>query len=156
MTARADAPDPFDPVLNTALEHIARVGWSVTGVFPTETAGTVPFAYTSGLTALGLPELVIAGLPIHTMHAILNDVAGRDDGPWRHGQRLDDVITGGHAVEIWEGSPTDTLHLGTASRIYGRDRVQRAQQILWPDTEGRMPWQPGCQVADLQPLLHRN
>lgn len=147
-------PDPFDPVLNTALEHIARAGWSVTGVFGTE-PGQTSFAYTTGLTALGRPELVITGLDIGLMHTLLNDAASRGDGPWRHGQRLEDLLGGGHIAEIWEGAPTETLHLGTASRIYGRDRVQRAQQILWPDTGGRMPWQPGCQVADLQPLLRR-
>jgi Domain of unknown function (DUF4262) len=125
---------------------IDTVGWAVTHVLPTDDDPdtTARFAYTVGLTAHGYPELLIAGLPPEIAHELLNDLAGRVyDKAERfiHGQRITDLIAGYDAV-IVRGPATDDLLPGAAFARYGKDRVQ-LQQIVWPDREGRFPWQPG-------------
>lgn len=136
--------DAFDEVLRRQGEHIDRVGWSVTMVAPTDDDPGVTFAYTVGLTAHAFPELVIAGLPPAIAHALLNDLAGRVyDTAVRfgHGQRIGDLVVGYDAV-IVDGPATEMLYPGAAYARYGADRV-RLQQVVWPDPQGRFPWQPG-------------
>jgi hypothetical protein len=43
--------DDFDALLRRQDEQIARVGWAVTAVLPTDDYPGTPFAYTVGLTA---------------------------------------------------------------------------------------------------------
>ncbi len=136
--------DAFDNLRRRQDEHIDRKGWSVTMVMPTDDDPGTPFAYTVGLTAHGFPELVIAGLPPHIAHAVLNDLAGRvyDTAVrFSHGQRIGDLLVGYDAV-IVDGPATEALYPGAAYARYGTDRV-RLQQVAWPDPQGRFPWQPG-------------
>jgi hypothetical protein len=147
MSDRVTRADAF---LNNALTMIDKHGWQVTGVGGG--AGSPPFAYTAGLTALGRPELVIAGLGFENMQAILNTVAAI--GPVEDGAVLSDVLGGGLKVRIRAGKPTEALYPGTAYRLY-QDRVQLLHQVLWPDNAGLFPGEPGFALADLQPLLDR-
>ncbi|MEU4818254.1 DUF4262 domain-containing protein [Micromonospora aurantiaca] len=138
---------------------IATIGWAVTYVLPTDdgTVTTAPFAYTVGLTAHGYPELITAGLPPEVAHGLLNDLARRvyDTAErFTHGQRLSDVIAGYDAIII-DGPPTDELLPGLAISRYGRDRV-RLQQMVWPDQQGRFPWDNGYRFDPrTQPLIGR-
>jgi hypothetical protein len=149
----------IDDVVRRQSEIIDRVGWAVTAVLPTpddpDTAG--PFAYTVGLTAHGHPELAIAGLDPATAQALLNDLASRvfDKAErFSHGQHVSDLIVGYDAV-IVDGPPTPKLWPGAAVGRYGADHV-RLQQIVWPDADGRFPWQDGYTFdADVQPLIAR-
>ncbi|TQS42838.1 DUF4262 domain-containing protein [Cryptosporangium phraense] len=158
---------------------IERYGWAVTAVVPTsepadtedthtedtstddtETGTTAggdpqPFAYTVGLTAYGYPELVIAGLPVAVAHALLNEMAGRvvtRAEPFAAGDQITDLLDG-YAVVIVEGPATDQLHPGAAVGRYGPEAVQ-LQQIVWPDRDGRFPWDEGyLHPPQTQPLL---
>lgn len=139
---------------------IDRVGWMVLGVFPTadDPDDTSPFAYTVGLTAHGYPELVIAGcLDVRIMHELLNNLADRvydTAARFTHGQRLADVIHGLPTV-IVDGPLNDTLWPGSAVARYGRDKV-RLQQLVWPDPQGRFPWEDGYDLDKYrQPLIGR-
>jgi hypothetical protein len=115
-----------------------------------------PYGYTVGLTDLDAPELVIAGLPHHIAHTLLNDMAGRvhEHGTrWHHHDRIDNLIRDYPAVII-DGTATDLLHPGTAHARYGADQI-RLQQIVWPDPDGHLPWEPGYRYpTTVQPLLH--
>jgi len=136
---------------------IARYGWAVTAVLPTPTDPCTPFAYTVGLTARTQPELVIAGLDPLIAQALLDDLAARvleHDTQLAHGQHLPDLIAGYDAVLV-DGPVTDDLYPGTAIGRYGADRV-RLRQIVWPDRDGRFPWDPGyAYPPQAQPLLGR-
>ncbi|RNH99659.1 DUF4262 domain-containing protein [Micromonospora aurantiaca] len=136
---------------------IDTTGWAVTHVLPTadDPDTTAPFAYTVGLTAHDYPELITAGLPPEVAHSLLNDLARRvyDTAErFTHGQRLSDLIAGYDAIII-DGQPTDDLLPGLAISRYGRDQI-RLQQLVWPDPQGRFPWDHGYNVApQAQPLI---
>ncbi|MER7276629.1 DUF4262 domain-containing protein [Dactylosporangium sp. NPDC000244] len=150
------------PSLNELIQRqneiIDRVGWAVMHILPTDADPdtAVPYAYTVGLTAKAAPELVITGLPPHTAHVLLNDMATRvaDTGPIADGSRIHDLIDGLDAVII-NGTSVGQISAGAAVARYGADRVQ-LQQIVWPDPHGNLPWDAGYR-ADLyiQPLLDR-
>src|SRR2546423_1074392 len=134
----------FDNLLRRQDEHIDRVGWAVTAVVPTADDPGSGFAYTVGLTAKGLPELVIAGLDPTIAMALLNDLAGRvyhHAAQFTHGQRIADLLVGYDAV-IVAGPATDDLRPATAYARYSAEQV-RLQQVVWPDQHGRFPWDAG-------------
>ena len=100
-----------------------------------------PFAYTVGLTDLGLPELLITGLPPRTSLRLLNTVTHDmvDDGtilrPAMHidfqSEFLLEVVTVDHP----------DVHLGCAVAICGSEI--RALQLVWTDDFRRWPWDRG-------------
>lgn len=147
----------LDDFFDEQSEIIGRFGWAVVHVLPgdDDPPGTVPFAYTVGLTGYGFPELTIAGLPTEIGHVLLNEVAGRvrDEGLLLgHGQRLRGLIDG-QPVRIVAGDPTEVLFPGAALMRYGDDRVSLLQ-ITWPDPGGRFPWESGYDAADYpQPTI---
>ena len=147
--------DEHDAFLRHQDQLIARYGWAVTAVLPTPTDPGTPFAYTVGLTEHAQPELVIAGLDPLIAQTLLNDLAGRvvEHGQrLSHGQRLPDLIAGYDAVII-DGPITDDLYPGTAIARYGADHIA-LRQIVWPDRNGRFPWEPGyAYPPHAQPLI---
>ena len=77
-----------------------------------------------------------------------NGIGDRDP----RGQRVTDLLAGYDAV-IVQGPATGKLHPGAAFARYGRNRVH-LQQIVWPDAEGRFPWEGGYAFdTDVQPLI---
>lgn len=130
---------------------IDRHGWAVVGVAPTTPGGSVPFAYTVGLTAQKLPELALYGLGDATNSAvILNTVAQQMvDGAVLHGgERVTGVLAGDLELAVIDMG--DTSDLTAVRRFYGD--VPAARQLIWPDPEGRMPWEGwGCSDAS-QPI----
>ena len=140
-------------------EIIDRVGWAVMLTHPTdndpETA--VPFAYTLGLTARILPEFVMTGLDPGVAYPLLNDMAKRvfdGAGPIAHGSRISDLIVAYDAI-IVDGTATPQVQPNAAFARYGADQV-RLQQIVWPDSQGTFPWEPGYAFAPhSQPLTGR-
>jgi hypothetical protein len=147
----------LDDFFDEQSEIIEKFGWAVVHVVPTDDdpPGTVPFAYTVGLTGYGFPELTIAGLPPGTGHVLLNEVAGRvcDEGLLlRHGHHLRGLLDG-QEVRVVAGQISETLFPGAALMRYGDDRV-RLLQLAWPDPADRFPWQSGYDALDYpQPTI---
>jgi hypothetical protein len=143
---------------------VERDGWAVQGVFPTEGDRGCPFAYTVGLwQRFGHPELVMTGLDPRTCQALLNDIAGRvkDGARFSPGDRLDDVVQGHRDlvmpvtfVAMSETSRDENL--GVACRYNGLEPFD-ALQVLWPDTNGVLPGEPGFEerFVALQPVWSR-
>jgi hypothetical protein len=146
-----------DDFLQRQERIIDTTGWAVMHVLPTDDDPdtTAPFTYTVGLTAHDYPELITAGLPPQVAHSLLNDLARRvyDKAErFTHGQRISDLIAGYNAIII-DGPPTDDLLPGMAIARYGRDQI-RLQQLVWPDQQGRFPWDSGYDLGpQAQPLI---
>jgi uncharacterized protein DUF4262 len=134
-------------------DHIHRLveeyGWAVQGV---EGDGVhPPWAYTVGLTAAGLPELVVTGLDPEPAAELLNDAA-------RHirlnGGRVPDrylQLPGSGVAGIVTVAVPDA-HLEVAVALYG-SKI-RALQLVLPDTAGRWPWDESYQgTPGGQPVL---
>jgi hypothetical protein len=144
-------------------KFVAKGQWVIQSVFPDIEKEKPAFAYTVGLTSLGIKELVITGnLPQHAAETLLNLAA-------KH--LIDNKLT-----SFQEGQPVSTLAslpltpmnaesdfikntLYQANTFYGH-QVQ-AQQLVWPDTKGRFPWEKesefsiGGRFHEHQPALFK-
>ena len=140
-----------DDLVGHALALIARGSWAVTGVYGDDLAP--PVAYTTGLTELGRPELVITGVEPEPAGLVLNEAAARV--VLTPGFAAGSTLTGLRstnryeltAVEVIDSSPMRVTHL-----LFGESF--RAVQLVWPDRDHRLPWDRGYALsADEQPLL---
>lgn len=125
---------------------IAEHGWAVQGV---ERDGRhPPWAYTVGLTARHLPELLITGSALPAAAAVLNEMAPRA-GTLSAGEEI--RLPGGRPAQIVTvGTPW--AHMDTAVALYGQ-RIT-ALQVVHADRRGRWPWDAGYQgVRGGQPVL---
>lgn len=111
---------------------IAEHGWMVQGVGADDSQPQ--FAYTSGLTARDLPELLVVGLPIPLMQQMLNRAAALHCGGAPFGPGA--VVDVGFNVPVRVVAPYRSPGpLGIAHEIYeGRDIT--VLQIEWPDVLG--------------------
>ncbi|MCB0997519.1 MAG: DUF4262 domain-containing protein [Acidimicrobiales bacterium] len=150
-----DADVHDDEQETRALDIIGRHGWLVTAI---EAADGIPgWAFTTGLThSFGWPELAMTGLPTATLHACLNEVAGRarDGVPYVDGARLGDVLEG-YDVELRSADLIWNYSLFGWSRWFAQHVEPRFAQVVWPDRAGRFPADEGFDqaLAHLQPRL---
>jgi hypothetical protein len=139
------------------LRDIALFGWHVVKVREDE-AGPA-HAFTIGLhETQGHPEVVATGPDLDVLHRLVNAV-GEDV---RAGRAFEaDRSYGGivqgltcHFRAVHPANHPDFL--GYAGWYYGRAGFP-ALQCLWPDPEGRFPWDPGFpeELARHQPDLGR-
>ncbi|MET4074783.1 DUF4262 domain-containing protein [Hymenobacter sp. UYCo722] len=136
---------------------VEKHGWTVC-LFEADTA-TPAFAYTIGLWKnFNHPEIIAFGLPLNTMHAILNDAG--------------DIIKAGNPLElavdnfeILELHPVQfrqvdadntTDYFGYAQWFYDYEAFP-ALQLFWTDKAGRFPWETEFDKSYEfdQPLLDR-
>lgn len=143
-----DHPDrTLGDYLDLLREKIRRRGWVVQYVED----GRHSFAYTIGLHARRLPELLVTGLEPRHAQWLLDTFAKRTlGGPTPvAGQRV--LLPAGARVELTEVGQPDA-HMGMATAIEGGDIT--ALQLVWADDRGRWPWAPnfddGCRF---QPVL---
>jgi len=110
------------------------------------------FSYTVGLTAHGLPELVVTGVRAADASRLLRHWGDYllDTSLVLPGETLESGPWLMEAVEVEQ--PQE--HLFTAVRIYGEQ--VRALQLAWADQRGVWPWEPGHRARRAgQPLLGR-
>jgi hypothetical protein len=149
MCWKCDNPNgTTEDYLDELRETISGHGWAVQFVEHDKR----PFAYTIGLHDRGLPELLISGLPPDIATRVLNSIAHMivDDGtvlaPAMHIDYQDRFL-----IEVVEVEHPD-VHLKFAVKLCGSD--VRALQLVWADTRGRFPWEPGWgQGRRRQPVL---
>ena len=136
------------------LADIERFGWSVMKV--SNDAGP-DFAYSIGLfRTLNHPEIIILGLPLETMHEIINDVGAQI----REGARLEAGMTSSGILEGYDVTfrtvPRHQYagHIGWATWLYEGDDFP-ALQLVFPDRERRWPWAAGASsdFRTQQPVL---
>ena len=113
-------------------------GWAVRNVSDSDPAKCL--SYTVGLTAHGHPEVVMTGLPPEVGTAFLNivgEIVVREGGSFTSGEATTELADG-PAMPVIEVS--DTSDLTAVDAIYGD--VQ-ALQVVWTDSHGHLPWEPG-------------
>lgn len=124
----------IDDYLDVLRGIIRRDGWAVQYI----EGERRPFAYTVGLHAHGLAELVITGVEPTRAMEILNAAANYcvNEVQPRPGERLS---TGKHVLEFVR-VPNPDVYVKHAFNIYG-PKV-RALQVVWIDDRGHSPWCP--------------
>jgi hypothetical protein len=137
MCWQCDHPDKtIDDYLDLLREKIGAHGWAVQYVEDDRR----PFAYTVGLHARGLPELLVTGLDPRQSLWLLNSFARRAliGGTPSAGNQV--WLPAGTRVEVVEVDNPDA-HLCMAADIAGSEI--EAVQLVWADGRGRWPWGPG-------------
>ena len=119
-------------------------GWAVLAI-PEDEEGP-PFAYSIGMyRTLGHADVILIGQKIEAMHAIINHIGEQVRG----GQRFED---GGVYPDILEGFDVCFRqvpparypeYLGYGRWFYKGDDFP-VLQCVWPDRQGRFPWDPGA------------
>lgn len=127
--------DRFDEYLIKLAGMIRQFGWVVQGVFPVKD-DDLGFAYTVGLTAAGLPELVVSGAFGTQAQDLLNAAARIHAGSeLKPGTERDDIANVPFRI-----IPAPNAEVGVANRMYG-PRVC-AVQLCWPEVDGSWPPTP--------------
>lgn len=139
----ATRAEAFAQAEQDMLDTIHLHGLSLTGVVDAEP----PFVYSAGRTLQNLPELFMVGYAeIPQFAGIINNVheAQTTEGLHVHdGDVLDGFLGRGYQLAVRRADPVKaemnaTLHLFRDSGL----EVQ-AFQLVWPDIEGRFPWDDG-------------
>jgi hypothetical protein len=151
-------PESQPPWPDTA-EIAAQVqthGWSVATIFEGDEDIGVPFAYSIGLReSFRAPEIIITGLPAASAAVLINMLGDklRDGARLPTDAPLNDLLDGGLTCILKRIPPGAVGKLGLAYAYY-RDWNFEVIQCVWPDREGRFPWEAGCATAPSdQPLL---
>jgi hypothetical protein len=136
-----------DDYLDELRALIRRYGWAIQYV----ESDRRPYAYTVGRTFVGLPELLVTGVPPERAAELLHDFGDALVGalPLTPGERV--ALSGRDLVELVRVANPDA-HMHAAVALYG-DEV-RAMQLVWSDERGRWPWAPDFNDGrGIQPVL---
>lgn len=132
--------------LDVVRAKIDKRGWAVQYVEDPR----MPFAYTAGMTAYGLPELLMTNVSPARAARVLNGSAQwlLDGMTLSAGQQV--RLPGGPLAEVVEVDHPD-VHLPVAVAIHG---PLRAFQLVWADGRGRWPWSADfCDQESRQPVV---
>lgn len=147
MCWQCDNPDKtLDDYLAMLRADISARGWVVQYVEDDRR----PLAYTIGLHARDLPELLVTGLPPKHAMWLLNTFAKRIS-PRQPSAGRQYSLPARTRVELVDVDHPDA-HLNMAIAIEGRDIS--ALQLVWADDRGRWPWAKGFDDGRrIQPVL---
>ncbi|MBR0754645.1 DUF4262 domain-containing protein [Bradyrhizobium jicamae] len=142
-------PVPEEEADEKLIRNVREHGCHIMGIGGD--ASTPDYAFSIGLFVnYGHAEIVIFGLRPATAQAIINDI--RDQAAsgrmFADGDVCDDIIVG-HKVCFAEVPLADyQAYLGTAIWFYAKQsRPFPCLQLVWPDREGRFPWDEGCDAG---------
>jgi Domain of unknown function (DUF4262) len=137
------------------ISDVEEFGWQV-ALIPEDDEGPA-FAFSVGLFKnFGHPEVIIFGLVIEALHGIINLIGEevRQGRRFAEGEVASGIIEG-FDVGFREVAPEHYAeYLGTASWYY-KGINYPALQFVWPDKQGRFPWDDGLpeSLRARQPLL---
>jgi hypothetical protein len=120
---------------------------------------TPDYAFSIGLYVnYDHPELVIFGLSSDASKSIINDIRDRAKAgqKFADGDICDDVLVGANVSFARVPLQAYDTYLGTAIWFYSKSpRPFPCLQIVWPDREGRFPWDTGfdAEMRRFQPVL---
>jgi hypothetical protein len=154
-TALDAPPDVLDAGERKFVSIIREHGWHLTNVFADEE--NLGFAYSTGIwLKTGFPEIVAFSLKQQNVHAVLWDIfRGIQSGnPPPIGKRAGIFADLDGVLLPCAKSPHYRELFGWSRWFYGGDDFE-CVQLVWPDTQGRFPWERGFEQGfrDLQPDL---
>jgi len=157
-TALDIPPGQLDQQERDFIRDIEDHGWFDTHVLVgSEGPG---FSYSTGFwLKRGFPEVILFSLPRSVSHNVLWNVF-RDVEAGRRppiGLPVNDVFGNADAVFLPVGKTHYAEHLGWARWFYEGDDFP-CLQLVWPDPDGKFPWQPGFAESfrECQPDLTEN
>jgi len=137
-------PQDYDRVDRHVLEDVEKHGWSDMHIFPVEGSEGEPWNYSVGLTqSCDHPELCIVGMRQDQAHQILwSAVTLIKDGAKLEPDTYVDRVIEQFPMAVLEVADVHRYDypLSMATRLYGE---VPANQLVWPDEEGKFPWQQG-------------
>jgi len=135
------------------LDTIIKYGHQVIGVLADEESGH-RFAYSVGRSVKDLPELVVNGpLPQKVAQHMINEAArlqDEEDIPLADGYEFEpNTLIAGFPVRVVKVDPARS-QMFQALFLFGDDI--EALQLVWPDTNGAWPGEPGYTERYFQPI----
>ena len=136
-------PEPDDDRDRAILASIASYGWSVIGIQEEEDAPTYSFSVGIYHT-LGVPELLIIGQKPENAQGLINNAGElmREGRRFTPGERAEGLLEGYPAVLVEVDPRYYREYLGYAGWV-NRGWDFPVLQIVWPDLDGRFPWDQG-------------
>jgi hypothetical protein len=130
-------------------QKITAAGQAVQIVYRTEhdPPDTQPFMYTIGNCGIKLPELLIVDTDLAVFADVLNRLGKiqRDRGtPFADEERVS--VGGSFPLRIVDAGEIGRTKFATFVGIYYGTQAYEVRQVLLPDTKGRWPDTPGCDL----------
>lgn len=149
----------YDEIEKHIDDSIRQTGWAVTGVFADTTSDSPAFVYSTGLTLMKLPEVLVVGdLPVKLMADMLNHVIKNqlDGGEFTEGLVDGHMsIKGGETLRCWlrpvENQAKARNYALKSHYRYGDEATY--WQLLWADDKNILPTEEGYAVRLRQPVL---
>jgi hypothetical protein len=144
--------------MNNGMVRLAKTieahGWAVVKIDPD--AQEPGYAYSVGLyKTFDHPEIIVFGLDLDVLHRIVNAIGEEV----KAGQRFevtdaDERVLDGYRCAFRQVAPAaEPAYMGILIGYYGHEVP--ALHCIWPDREGRFPWQAGTSsdFRQQQPML---
>lgn len=128
------------------LERVGKYGWTLQYVFGDPDLSMPSFTYTIGLSAKGLPDLLVFGLP-QEASGIVADIAQmmvESKTRLADGLVIRDVAS--VPLKLRSLGLSDGFKFATGAKRFAREQHYTASlmQIVLPDQAGRFPGEDGC------------
>jgi hypothetical protein len=132
-------------------ENVRLYGWHVAMNYADEDG--FPFAYSVGAARHGLPEILVAGIDpavgAQLINALLN--AGRSGNALREGVTYPGIAN--LPIQLKTLTSDQALQGLPMATPFHEGRPFPAMQMVYPDPDGRFPWDAGYHFP-WQPLLY--
>ena len=144
----------MNSIVERAAADVTAHGWHVLTIGG---EGSSPYAFSIGFTrTFGHPEVLIIGLPQKTSHELLNVVGSRVSAGARFEHGLPYLgLLNRYPCEFRPVPESEYRnYLGAALGFYGSEPFG-ALQLVWPDRDGRFPWDASAAESfrSSQPVL---
>jgi hypothetical protein len=143
MLDKFEWPKPEHEADDKIIRNVRKHGCHIVGIMADEQGP--PYAFSIGLFLnYGHPEIVIFGANRNDSAAFINDICDRAAKGKRYaaGDVSDDLVPGCRLCFVDVPLERYGEYLGTAIWFYAKSpRPFPCLQLVWPDKEGRFPWQ---------------
>jgi hypothetical protein len=122
-------------------ENITKIGWSLVGIID----GPFPFTYSIGASSLGLPEIIITGLPYQSSGIIINNLLeGLQKGIYTLSEEEPyDLANSKFSLYLKKLNPHQIKNYMIQTFNWTKGLPFLAYQLVYPDPMGLYPWESG-------------